>query len=93
MCAIGRGMMARPKLMMLDEPTLGLAPMLVQQVFDLVRQLREQGLSVLLVEQNAKHALGVADYAYVLENGQVALEGKGGDLLNDEGLKKAYLGM
>jgi branched-chain amino acid transport system ATP-binding protein len=93
MCAIGRGLMARPKLVMLDEPTLGLAPILVQQVFDLVGQLREQGLSVLLVEQNAKHALGVADHAYVLENGQIALEGKGSDLLNDDDLKKAYLGM
>lgn len=93
MCAIGRGLMARPKLMMLDEPTLGLAPMLVQQVFDLVGQLREQGMSVLLVEQNAKHALEAADYAYVLENGQIALEGTGSDLLNDDNLKKAYLGM
>lgn len=93
MCAIGRGLMARPKLVMLDEPTLGLAPMLVEQVFDLVRQLRKQGLSVLLVEQNAKHALGVADHAYVLENGQIAIEGKGSDLLNDDDLKKAYLGM
>lgn len=93
MCAIGRGLMARPDLLMLDEPTLGLAPILVQWVFNFIRQIRDTGLTILLVEQNASKALEISDHGYVLENGRIVLEGTGNELLNNQGLRKAYLGM
>ena len=92
MLAVCRGLMSEPKLILLDEPSLGLAPIIVKGIFDLIRQIREQVITVLLVEQNAKKALALCDYAYVLENGRVALEGKGRELLCDPGVKKAYLG-
>lgn len=93
MCAIGRGLMARPKLLMLDEPSLGLAPILVQRCFEVIREIQGQGTTVLLVEQNVKHALEIADRGYVLESGQVVLEGQGSELLCDERVRQAYLGM
>jgi len=93
MCAIGRGLMARPKLLMLDEPSLGLAPILVQRVFKVVREIQERGTTILLVEQNCKNALELANRGYVLENGHVVLTGGGQDLLCDERVRRAYLGM
>jgi branched-chain amino acid transport system ATP-binding protein len=93
MCAIGRGLMALPKILMLDEPTEGLAPIYVQRLFGLVERLRNDGITILLVEQNVQHALRIADRAYVLENGRVVLEGKGMELLEDPQLKQAYLGL
>lgn len=92
MLAIGRGLMARPKLLLLDEPSLGLAPMLVQEVFRVIREIRGQGTTLLLAEQNARVALAVADRGYVLETGQVVQEGPAGDLLRDEAIIAAYLG-
>jgi branched-chain amino acid transport system ATP-binding protein len=92
MLAIGRGLMARPKLLMLDEPSLGLAPMLVQKCFDIVKEVHAQGTTVLLVEQNVHHALALADRGYVLENGRIVMSGKGTDLLGDPNLRRAYLG-
>jgi branched-chain amino acid transport system ATP-binding protein len=93
MCAIGRALMARPKLLMLDEPTLGLAPVLVGKIFDTVRTINADGVTVLLVEQNVRQALSLADRAAVLESGKLVLEGAGRELLGDERLKRAYLGM
>jgi len=93
MLAIGRGLMSRPKLLMLDEPSLGLAPKLVLTLFDLVRKINEEGITVLLVEQNVRHALHLAHRAYVLETGRVVLEGEGDELMDNEHVKKAYLGM
>jgi branched-chain amino acid transport system ATP-binding protein len=92
MLAIGRALMAEPKILMLDEPSLGLAPKLVALVFDTVQKVREAGITVLLVEQNASHALRLADRAYVLESGRVVLEGAGVDLLQDDRVRSAYLG-
>ena len=92
MLAVCRGLMSEPRMILLDEPSLGLAPIIVKGIFDLIRQIREQGITVLLVEQNAKKALALCDYAYVLENGKVTLEGQGKELLCDPGVKKAYLG-
>jgi len=92
MLAIARGLMTHPKLMLLDEPSLGLAPLIVNQVYDLIAQIRDRGITVLLVEQNAKKALGLCDKAYVLENGKIILEGTGKELLCSESVKKAYLG-
>ena len=92
MLAIGRGLMARPKLLMLDEPSLGLAPMMVQKCFEIVREVHAQGTTVLLVEQNVHHALALADRGYVLENGRIVMSGKGTDLLADPNLRRAYLG-
>lgn len=92
MLAVCRGLMSEPKMILLDEPSLGLAPIIVKGIFDLITQIREQGITVLLVEQNAKKALALCDYAYVLENGRVTLEGKGKELLCDPAVKKAYLG-
>jgi branched-chain amino acid transport system ATP-binding protein len=92
MLTIGRALMARPRLMMLDEPSLGLAPMLVKAIFDTVREINARGVTVLLVEQNARAALKIADRGYVLETGQVVLSGPAGDLLQDERVRKAYLG-
>ncbi len=93
MLAIGRGIMARPRLLMLDEPSLGLAPLLVKQVFEVVKEIRHEGIAVLLVEQNVYHSLKVADRAYVLENGQVVLSGTAASLMEDSMVKKAYLGL
>jgi branched-chain amino acid transport system ATP-binding protein len=93
MCAIGRALMARPKLLMLDEPTLGLAPVLVGRIFETVRTINADGVTVLIVEQNVRQALGMADRAAVLESGKLVLEGAGRELLGDERLKRAYLGM
>jgi branched-chain amino acid transport system ATP-binding protein len=92
MLAIGRGLMAQPQLLMLDEPSLGLAPVLVQRIFEIIRNIRDRGTTVVLVEQNVVHSLKVADRGYVLENGRMVLEGTGKDLLEDKKLKKAYLG-
>ena len=92
MLAVGRAMMVKPKILMLDEPSLGLAPLLVKDIFDIIKEIHSQGNTILLVEQNAKKALEVADYGYVLETGNLVLEGPGKDLLNDEKVKTAYLG-
>ena len=93
MVAVGRGLMSRPKLLMLDEPSLGLAPLLVQQVFKAAERVNTEGVTILLVEQNVKHTLSIATHAYVLENGRIVMEGKGVDLLNNSHVKKAYLGI
>ncbi len=92
MLAVGRALMVKPKVLMLDEPSLGLAPLLVKDIFEIIKELHRQGNTILLVEQNAKKALEVADYAYVLETGQLTLQGEGQELLNDEKVKAAYLG-
>lgn len=93
MLAIGRALMGKPRLLMLDEPSLGLAPMLVADIFEVVRDLRRRGLTVMLVEQNAVHALQLSDRGYVLENGSVVLEGTGEELLGDDRVRSAYLGL
>jgi len=94
MLVIARGLMSRPRLLMLDEPSLGLMPKLVDEIFDLVRRIREeQGVTILLVEQNVREALEVADYAYVLQTGRVVLEGAGADLLKTDLVRRAYLGL
>jgi branched-chain amino acid transport system ATP-binding protein len=93
MVAIGRGLMSSPRLCMFDEPSYGLAPKLLSEVLGVIKHLREQGITIFLVEQNVRHTLEVADRAYVLENGQIVLEGKGKDLLQDDLVKKAYLGL
>ncbi len=92
MLAIGRALMSEPRMLLLDEPSMGLAPMLVQQIFETVKKIREQGVAVLLVEQNAFMALQVADYGYVMETGEIVLEGDADDLLADDKVKEAYLG-
>ena len=92
MLAIGRALMTRPKLMMLDEPSTGLAPLLVEKIFETIRRLREEGITFLLVEQNAQGALSLADRGYVLETGQMVLQGRARDLLEDQEVKRAYLG-
>ena len=92
MLAIARALMSEPKLLLLDEPSLGLAPLIIRDIFNTIRALRETGLTILLVEQMANQALGVADRAYVLETGSVTLQGKGSDLLNDPKVRAAYLG-
>lgn len=92
MLAIGRGLMAHPKLLLLDEPSMGLSPILVEQIFDIIQDINEQGTSILLVEQNAQMALAVADRAYVLETGKITMQGTGDDLLKDPNVIKAYLG-
>lgn len=92
MLAMGRALMSKPRLLMLDEPSMGLAPILVQEIFDIIKQLHEAGTTVLLVEQNARMALSVADRAYVLETGKVSMSGKASELANDERVKQAYLG-
>ena len=92
MLAIGRALMSHPRLLMLDEPSMGLAPILVEQIFDIIRQLHEDGTTILLVEQNAQMALSVADRGYVLETGKIVATGTGTELLNNDAVKKAYLG-
>ena len=92
MLAVGRALMSRPKIMMMDEPSLGLAPLIVQGIFDIIKEINDQGVTILLVEQNANMALKIADYAYVLETGTITREGTGQELLNDESIKEAYLG-
>jgi branched-chain amino acid transport system ATP-binding protein len=93
MCAIGRALMGRPALLMLDEPSLGLAPNVVEQIFDIVRDVARQGVTILLVEQNAHLALEIADRGYVMETGRIMLEGRGADLLGDPHVRRAYLGL
>ena len=92
MLAMGRGLMSSPKLLMLDEPSMGLAPILVEQIFDIIKRLHQAGTTILLVEQNARMALSVADRGYVLETGKIVATGTGDELLHDEAVKKAYLG-
>jgi branched-chain amino acid transport system ATP-binding protein len=92
MLAIGRGLMMEPKLLLMDEPSMGIAPLIVRDVTEIVRNLHRDGTTILLVEQNAKMALGLADYGYVMDTGSIVLEGKGPDLRNDEKVVKAYLG-
>jgi len=92
MLAMGRALMARPKLLMLDEPSMGLAPLLVKEIFSIIKNINKLGTTILLVEQNANMALSIADYAYVLEVGNISYEGRAQDLLNNGNLKKAYLG-
>lgn len=92
MLAIGRALMSQPKLLLLDEPSLGLAPIIIQQIFDIIQQLREEGMTIFLVEQNANQALKLADRGYVLENGRVVLEDTGAELLANEAVRSAYLG-
>jgi branched-chain amino acid transport system ATP-binding protein len=93
MVAMGRGLMSRPKLCMFDEPSYGLAPLVVSEVFDVIKSLREQGITILLIEQNVRHALEIADRAYVLENGRMVLEGASDELLQSDYVRKAYLGI
>jgi len=93
MLVMGRGMMSNPKLCMIDEPSSGLAPILIAEIFRIVQTLRDQGMTILLIEQNVRHSLEIADRGYVIENGRVVLEGKGKDLLGDDMVKKAYLGL
>ncbi|MEW6686840.1 MAG: ABC transporter ATP-binding protein [Candidatus Edwardsbacteria bacterium] len=93
MLAIARALMSKPKLLLLDEPSLGLSPILVEKIFDIIEKIRQEGTTVLLVEQNAQKALTLADRAYVLENGKIVLEGKGKSLLEDKKVKEAYLGI
>ncbi|MBI3988847.1 MAG: ABC transporter ATP-binding protein [candidate division NC10 bacterium] len=93
MLAIGRGLMARPRLLLLDEPSLGLAPLMVKKCFEIVKEINQQGTTILLVEQNVHHALSLADRGYVLENGRIVLTGKGKELLADADLRRAYLGL
>jgi len=92
MLAIGRALMSQPRLLLLDEPSLGLAPIIIQQIFDTIQQLREEGMTIFLVEQNANQALKLADRGYVLENGHVVLEDSGAALLANEAVRSAYLG-
>ena len=92
MLAMGRALMSKPKIILMDEPSMGLSPIFVNEIFDIIQAVSESGTTVLLVEQNAKKALSIADRAYVLETGRITLEGKASDLLHDESVQKAYLG-
>ena len=92
MGAMGRALMSKPRLIVMDEPSMGLSPIFVNEIFDIIRVVSESGTTVLLVEQNAKKALSIADRAYVLETGKITMSGKASDLLNDEAVQKAYLG-
>lgn len=92
MLAMGRALMSKPKIILMDEPSMGLSPILVNEIFDIIQEVSKSGTTVLLVEQNAKKALSIADRAYVLETGRIVLDGKAEDLLNDDSIKKAYLG-
>ncbi len=93
MLAIGRGLMSKPKLLMLDEPSLGLAPMIVTKIFEVIEQFKKEGITILLVEQNVQRALTLADRGYVIESGRIGLEGKGRELLQNPRVRKAYLGL
>ena len=93
MLALARGLMNRPKLLLLDEPTLGLAPIAVKEIFDLLAELRNQGLTILVIEQNVRQALAISDYAYVLESAKIVMEGRGSELLNNSSLVESYLGV
>ena len=92
MLAMGRALMSRPRIILMDAPSMGLSPIFVNEIFDIIREVSESGTTVLLVEQNAKKALSIADRAYVLETGSITMDGKAEDLLNDEAVQKAYLG-
>ena len=92
MLAMGRALMSKPSIILMDEPSMGLSPIFVNEIFDIIKEVSESGTTVLLVEQNAKKALSIADRAYVLETGSITLEGKADDLLHDESVQKAYLG-
>lgn len=92
MVAMGRALMSHPKTILMDEPSMGLSPKLVKEIFSIIRKLHEQGITILLVEQNAKMALSIADRAYVLETGRITMEGDAKELLNNEQVRKAYLG-
>ena len=92
MLAMGRALMSKPRIILMDEPSMGLSPLLVSEIFDIIKVIRESGTTVLLVEQNAQKALSIADRAYVLETGAISLSGKATDLINDESVRKAYLG-
>jgi branched-chain amino acid transport system ATP-binding protein len=93
MCAVGRGLMALPRLILFDEPSLGLAPILVADIFKIIGRIKQEGVTVLIVEQNTKHTLEICDRGYVLENGRIVLTGSGQELLNDDHVKQAYLGI
>jgi branched-chain amino acid transport system ATP-binding protein len=92
MLAIGRSLMSRPRLLLLDEPTLGLAPLIVKQIFAILRNLNQQGITIMLIEQNANQALKLAEYGYILENGRIVLEGESATLMNDDNVQRSYLG-
>ena len=92
MLAVGRAIMSKPKLLMLDEPSLGLAPLVVKDIFNIIKEINDAGVNILLIEQNAKAALEIADYAYVVETGNITLEGSGAELLQSDEVRKAYLG-
>jgi branched-chain amino acid transport system ATP-binding protein len=93
MLAVGRALMSRPSLLMMDEPSLGLAPKLVQEIFEIIRQIHQQGVTILLIEQNALAALRICDYGYVLETGSIIMHGTGQELLQHQGVRRAYLGI
>jgi branched-chain amino acid transport system ATP-binding protein len=93
MLAIARALMSKPRVLLLDEPSMGLAPLLVREVFRVIQRLKDQGIPILLVEQNARAALAIADRGYVLETGKISLSGKAADLTNDERVRSAYLGL
>ena len=92
MLAVGRALMSKPKVIMMDEPSLGLAPIIVQGIFDIIKEINRQGVTVLLIEQNANMALHIADIGYVLETGRITMSGPGKELLQNDDVKKAYLG-
>ncbi len=92
MLAVGRALMARPKLLMLDEPSLGLAPLIIKDIFEIIKEINNSGVNVLLIEQNAKAALEISDFAYVMETGTITMSGSGRELLNDDRVRSAYLG-
>jgi branched-chain amino acid transport system ATP-binding protein len=92
MLAVGRALMSKPEVLLMDEPSLGLAPLIVKDIFDIIKKINSMGVTILLIEQNAKVALEISDYGYVMEVGKIVLEGNGKELLNDENVKKAYLG-
>ena len=93
MLAVGRALMSRPKILLMDEPSMGLSPILVQEIFKIIKELHEQGLTILLVEQNARMALSIADQGYVLENGRIKMHDKADELLRNDEVRKAYLGV
>jgi branched-chain amino acid transport system ATP-binding protein len=92
MLAVARGLMTKPKILMMDEPSLGLAPLIIKDIFNIIKEINKNGVTILLIEQNAKAALEVADYGYVLETGEIVLEGSGKELLVNDQVQKAYLG-